>query len=110
MLDELDVDISKALTMARQPLNLIELRVTRAESSRLVQFSAVEYAAMFGTHVSGAYEDLKGVSTSLWARSVSFADGTSVRWVEHIEYRERHGFLEIRFSPEITAHITRPAA
>ncbi|VWD62375.1 replication initiation protein [Burkholderia contaminans] len=117
-LGDFPVPMTRQLAMARQDLNLVELRVTRAciakydagvvaDGTHEVWLSAIEYAKTYGVNVNDAYAQLKSAAETLPSKRVAFPDGTSARWVEVAEYPDGVGAIRLQFATELLPYITQ---
>jgi plasmid replication initiation protein len=117
------INMSNDLTTAAHNLTLGEKRIimscvaqldsVRLDSGRYkIKVSAMEFAETFKIDPKTAYEQLKGVASKLYERSIKRIIETHKgkkitkhRWVSSVTYHEGEGWLELGFSHEATPYL-----
>ncbi len=117
------INMSNDLTTAAHNLTLGEKRIimscvaqldsVRLDSGRYkIKVSAMEFAETFKIDPKTAYEQLKGVASKLYERSIKriieTLKGKKItkhRWVSSVTYHEGEGWLELGFSHEATPYL-----
>lgn len=120
-----DVNMSKVLAKAAHGLNLSQKRLVMYAVSRLdsiseqpqqiiARISAQEYAKAMGIQPCNAYRDLQEAADNLFGRYISLAYDTpkgreieKVHWVSSAKYQTGEGWVELRFTPELSPYITK---
>jgi plasmid replication initiation protein len=127
-LQELQVNMSNALTRSAHSLSLSEKRIVaaciaktdqvpnmaqvRQRGAWLVRLSAADYAETFGVDMNTAYEQLKGASENLFTRYIrTERQGRKgmveykFRWVGGVKYHEGEGWVELDWWHEVVPHL-----
>lgn len=127
-LEELQVNMSNALTRSAHSLSLSEKRIVaaciaktdqmpnmaqvRQRGAWLVRLSAADYAETFGVNMNTAYEQLKGASENLFTRYIrTERKGRKgmieykFRWVGGVRYHEGEGWVELDWWHEVVPHL-----
>lgn len=127
-LEELQVNMSNALTRSAHSLSLSEKRIVaaciaktdqmpnmaqvRQRGAWLVRLSAADYAETFGVDMNTAYEQLKGASENLFTRYIrTERQGRKgmveykFRWVGGVKYHEGEGWVELDWWHEVVPHL-----
>lgn len=127
-LEELQVNMSNALTRSAHSLSLSEKRIVaaciaktdqvpnmaqvRQRGAWLVRLSAADYAETFGVDMNTAYEQLKGASETLFGRYIrTMRQGRKgmveykFRWVGGVRYHEGEGWVELDWWHEVVPHL-----
>lgn len=127
-LEELQVNMSNALTRSAHSLSLSEKRIVaaciaktdqvpnmaqvRQRGAWLVRLSAADYAETFGVDMNTAYEQLKGASENLFNRYIrTERKGRKgmveykFRWVGGVRYHEGEGWVELDWWHEVVPHL-----
>jgi plasmid replication initiation protein len=120
-----DVNMSKVLAKAAHGLSLSQKRLIMYAVSRLdsiseqpqqiiTRISAKEYAKAMGIEPCNAYRDLQDAADKLFGRYISLAYDTpkgreieKVHWVSSAKYQMGEGWVELRFTPELSPYITK---
>lgn len=126
-LDELQVNMSNALTRSAHGLSLAEKRIVAAciaktdqfnmaqvqqRGAWLVKLSASDYAETFGVDMDTAYNQLKSASENLFNRYIRTERLTrkgpveyKFRWVGGVRYHEGEGWVELDWWHEVVPHL-----
>lgn len=120
-----DVNMSKVLAKAAHGLSLNQKRLimyavskldSRAEQPNqiVVRVTAQEYAKEMGIKPCNAYRDLQDAAEKLFGRYISIAFDTphgreieKIHWVSSAKYQTGQGWVELRFTPELSPYISR---
>lgn len=120
-----DVNMSKVLAKAAHGLNLSQKRLVMYAVSRLdsiseqpqqivARISAKEYAKAMGIEPCNAYRDLQEAADKLFSRYISLSYDTpkgreieKIHWVSSAKYQTGKGWVELRFTPELSPYITK---
>lgn len=94
--------VSKLDTVAKQPSQII------------VKVSATEYAKEMKITPTNAYRDLQNATDKLFGRYISIVYNTpqgreveKIHWVSSAKYQTGQGWVELRFSPELSPYISK---
>jgi len=120
------ISIDKALVKAAHGLNLNEKRLMMYAISELhpkvaqpaqvvVKINATDYAKTINvTKSQNFYRDLKRSADGLFKRYISIEYDTpkgrriaKIHWVSSAEYHEGEGWVELRFTPEVSPYLTQ---
>lgn len=120
-----DISMSKVLAKAAHGLSLNQKRLimyavskidSRADQPKqlVVRISAQEYAAEMGIRPCNAYRDLQDATDKLFGRYVSVAYDTpqgreieKIHWVSSVKYHVGQGWVDLRFTTELSPYITK---
>lgn len=119
-----EINISRILVKAAHGLNLSQKRLIMYAVSKLhphasqpkqlvVKVSAQDYAKQMEVHTPNAYRDLQEAADNLFHRYISIAYDTpkgreteKVHWVSSAKYHTGEGWVELRFSPEVSPYLS----
>lgn len=127
-LNELQVNMSNALTRSAHSLSLAEKRIVaaciaktdqmpnmtqvRQRGAWLVRLSAADYAETFDVDLNTAYEQLQGASENLFNRYIRTTRKTrkgieeyKFRWVGGVRYHKGEGWVELDWWHEVVPHL-----
>lgn len=127
-LDELQVNMSNALTRSAHGLSLSEKRIiaaciaktdqmpnmtqVRQRGAWLVRLSAADYAETFDIDLSTAYEQLHDASENLFKRHIRTTRKTrkgieeyKFVWVGGVRYHKGEGWVELDWFHEVVPHL-----
>lgn len=120
-----NINMNKVLTKAAHGLSLKQKRLIMYAVSKLdsqakqpnqitVKISAKEYAKEMKITPTNAYRDLQDATDKLFGRYISIAFDTpkgreieKIHWVSSAKYQTGQGWVELRFTPELSPYITR---
>jgi plasmid replication initiation protein len=119
-----EVNISRTLVKAAHGLNLSQKRLIMYAVSRIhphvkqpnqlvVKVNAQDYAREMGVLTNHAYRDLQEASDNLFNRYISMAYETptgkeiqKIHWVSSAKYHTGEGWVELRFTPEVSPYLS----
>ena len=122
-----NINMNKVLAKAAHGLNLKQKRLIMYAVSKLdsqaeqpnqiiVKISAKEYAKEMQITPTNAYRDLSDATDKLFGRYISIAYDTpngreveKIHWVSSAKYQTGQGWVELRFTSELSPYITRLA-
>lgn len=120
-----EVNMSKVLVKAAHGLNLSQKRLIMYAVSKIhphapqpiqlvVKVPAIEYAKQMGVlEAKNFYRDLQEAADNLFHRYISIAYDTpkgreteKIHWVSSAKYHTGEGWVELRFSPEVSPYLS----
>lgn len=120
-----EINMSKVLVKAAHGLNLSQKRLIMYAVSKIhphspqpkqltVKVSAIDYAKQMGLlEAKNFYRDLQEAADNLFHRYISIAYDTSkgreiekIHWVSSAKYHTGEGWVELRFSPEVSPYLS----
>lgn len=122
-----NINMNKVLAKAAHGLSLKQKRLIMYAVSKLdsqakqpnqitVKISAKEYAKEMQITPTNAYRDLQDATDKLFGRYISIAFDTpngreieKIHWVSSAKYQIGQGWVELRFTPELSPYISRLA-
>lgn len=127
-LEELQVNMSNALTRSAHSLSLAEKRIiaaciaktdqlpnmtqVRQRGAWLVRLSAADYAETFDVDLNTAYEQLHSASENLFKRYIRTMRKTrkgmeeyKFRWIGGVRYHKGEGWVELDWWHEVVPHL-----
>jgi plasmid replication initiation protein len=120
-----EINMSRVLVKAAHGLNLSQKRLIMYAVSKLhplskqpqqliIKVNALEYAQEMNVlEAKNFYRDLRDATDNLFNRYISIAYETAsgkkiekIHWVSSATYHEGEGWVEIRFSPEVSPYLS----
>lgn len=119
-----EINMSKVLVKAAHGLNLSQKRLIMYAVSRIhphapqpsqlvIRIDALDYAQEMGVQTPNAYRDLQAAADNLFNRYISIAYDTQkgreiqkIHWVSAAKYHVGEGWIELRFSPEVSPYLS----
>jgi len=119
-----EINMSRILVKAAHGLNLSQKRLIMYAVSKIhphvpqpnqiiVKVNALEYAQKMEVHAPNAYRDLQDAADNLFHRYISISYETpkgreieKIHWVSSAKYHTGEGWVELRFSPEVSPYLS----